>query len=89
MVDLELGGHNGRFPKKGKLLGMGCATGGTMVIIQAALGMECVSMLEHEPVRGEREGRGEQRQEEQRRGRKITKNSAGKRISICMKTAIA
>ena len=44
---------------------MGCATGGTIVIIQVALGMECVGILEHELGRGERE---EKREEATRTG---------------------
>ena len=54
-VDLEPAGHNGRVSAKGKLTGMGCAQEGTMVIIQAAPGMQCVGMLEHGLVCGERE----------------------------------
>ena len=46
-----------------------------MVIIQAALGMECVGMLEHELVCGVREAREEQRQEEQRRAGTKAKGS--------------
>ena len=41
-----------------------------MVIIQAALGMECVGMLEHELVCGEREEIEEQTHEQQRRAEK-------------------
>ena len=55
------------FQRKASLLGWAVRQGVMMVIIQAALGMECVGMLEHERVCGLREAREEQRQEEQRR----------------------
>ena len=67
MLDIEPGGHDGRLSQKRKLTGICCATGRTMVIIQAALGMKCVGMLERERFCGEKRERlrEEQRQEEQ------------------------
>ena len=55
------------FRREASLLAWAVRQWGTMVIIQAALGMECVVMLKHELVGGERSEREERRQEEQRR----------------------
>ena len=61
------------FQRKASLLGWAVQQGVMMVIIQVALGMECVGMLEHELVCGEREEIEEQRQEKQRRPQKRQK----------------
>ena len=55
----------GDFRIKASLLAWAVQQGSTMVIIQAALGTECLGMLEHELACGEREASGNHRQEEQ------------------------
>ena len=60
----------GDFLRNASLLAWAVQQGERWVIIQAAHGMECVGMLEHALVCGDREERGEQRQEEQRRAEK-------------------
>ena len=55
---------------KASLLAWAVRQGRAMDIIQAALGMGCVGMLEHELVRGERDKIDQQRQEKQRRAEK-------------------
>ena len=56
------------------LLAWAVRQGGTMVIIQAEVGMECVGMLEHELVCGpRRERRAETRRAKKSREDKVTK----------------
>ena len=68
---------------KARLLAWAVRQGGTMVIIQAALGMECVGMSEQELVCCLGEEREEQRQEEQRRTQKRRKRSEKAKGSFC------